>query len=100
MAWTEVLPMDERVRFVLEVERDELPVAEICRLYGISRKTGYKWIGRYHAEGLEGLRERSRRPLQCPHARPGAGPDLSGAIEASFMGTEEDSGPFGGARRP
>lgn len=67
MAWTEVLPMDERVRFVLEVERDELPVAEICRLYGISRKTGYKWIGRYHAEGLEGLRERSRRPLQCPH---------------------------------
>ena len=67
MAWTEVLPMDERVRFVLEVERDELPVAEICRLYGISRKTGYKWIGRYLAEGLEGLRERSRRPLQCPH---------------------------------
>lgn len=67
MAWTEVLPMDERVRFVLEVERDELPVAEICRFYGISRKTGYKWIARYRVEGLEGLRERSRRPLHCPH---------------------------------
>lgn len=67
MAWREVLPMDERVRFVLEVERGDLPVAEICRLYGISRKTGYKWIGRYLAEGLEGLRERSRRPLHCPH---------------------------------
>ena len=67
MAWREVLPMDERVRFVLEVERGELSVAEICRLHGISRKTGYKWIARYHTEGLEGMRERSRRPLHCPH---------------------------------
>jgi len=62
MAWKEVLPMDERARFVLEVERAEMSVAELCRRYGISRKTGYKWIRRYRAQGLYGIRERSSRP--------------------------------------
>lgn len=67
MAWKEVLPMDERVRFVLEVEKAEESVADLCRVYGISRKTGYKWIGRYEAEGMEGMRERLRRPKQSPN---------------------------------
>jgi len=66
MAWRPVLPMDERVKFALEVERGERSVAEICRIYGVSRKTGYKWIVRYRAGGIEGLRERSRRPLRSP----------------------------------
>lgn len=66
MAWKTVLPMDERVKFALEVERGERAVAEICRIYGVSRKTGYKWIVRYRAGGIEGLRERSRRPLRSP----------------------------------
>lgn len=34
----------------------------LCESYGISRKTGYKWVERYQAEGIEGLKERSRRP--------------------------------------
>ncbi len=67
MAWKKVLPMEERVRFVLEVEKGELPIAELCRRFGVSRKTGYKWIRRYEAKGLEGVRERSRQPLRCPH---------------------------------
>jgi transposase InsO family protein len=67
MAWREVLPMDERARFVLEVAKAEMSVAELCRRYGVSRKTGYKWIRRYKAEGLEGIRERSSRPPSCPH---------------------------------
>ncbi len=67
MAWKEVLPMDERARFVLEVERAEMSVAELCRRYGISRKTGYKWIRRYRAQGLYGIRERNSRPHTCPH---------------------------------
>ena len=57
MAWREVLPMDERARFVLEVAKAEMSVAERCRRYGVSRKSGYKWIRRYNAEGLEGIRE-------------------------------------------
>ena len=67
MAWKNVLPMDERARFVLEVERREMSVAELCRRYGVSRKTGYKWIKRYQNSGLEGIKQRSSRPLSCPH---------------------------------
>ena len=44
-----------------------MSVAELCRRYGVSRKTGYKWIRRYRAEGLDGIRERSSRPHTCPH---------------------------------
>ena len=67
MALKNVLPMEERARFVLEVEKAEMSVAELCRRYGVSRKTGYKWIRRYRAEGLDGIRERSSRPHTCPH---------------------------------
>src|SRR5574341_577474 len=67
MAWKKVLPMDERARFVLDVEKAEMSVSELCRRYGVSRKTGYKWIRRYRAEGLDGIRERSSRPNRCPH---------------------------------
>ncbi len=67
MVWKKVLPMEERIRFVLDVEWAEQRVSELCRLYGISRKTGYKWIGRYRENGLDGMGERSRKPLHCPH---------------------------------
>jgi transposase len=42
-------------------------VALTCRYYGISRQVFYVWHRRYEAEGLAGLRDRSRRPLHCPH---------------------------------
>lgn len=67
MAWKKVLPMDERARFVLEVGKGDMNIAELCRRYGVSRKTGYKWIRRYRVEGLEGVRERSSRPYRSPH---------------------------------
>lgn len=54
MAWKKVLPMDERARFVLEAGEGDMNIAELCRRYGVSRKTGYKWIRRYRAEGLGG----------------------------------------------
>ena len=38
-------------------------MAKLCRQYGISRQNGYKWVGRYQEEGVDGLRDRSRRPL-------------------------------------
>ena len=59
--------MEQRARFVLDVERAEMSVAELCRRYGVSRKTGYKWIRRYMAEGLDDIRERSCRPHRSPH---------------------------------
>jgi transposase InsO family protein len=42
-------------------------VALTCRYYGISRQVFYRWLRRYQAEGVAGLRDRSKRPLHCPH---------------------------------
>ncbi len=43
---------------------------ELCRRFGISPKTGYKWLHRYQSNGPGGLQEHSRRPHhspQCTH---------------------------------
>src|SRR5262245_7181649 len=64
MAWKAGGVVDERVRFIEAVHRGEDDVASLCRQYGISRKTGYKWIGR--AERGEALTDRSRAPLSKP----------------------------------
>ena len=44
-------------------------MSEVCAAFGIGRQTGYKWLSRYQAEGLEGLKERSRAPLMHGKAR-------------------------------
>jgi putative transposase len=67
MPWRETAPMTERMRFVTDWERDLYSMVELCERYGVSRKTGYKWLGRYEADGPDGLRERSRAPHHCPH---------------------------------
>lgn len=43
--------MDEKVRFVVEYERDEETMAELCERFGISRETGYVWLRRYRQYG-------------------------------------------------
>ena len=40
----------------------------LCRCFGFSRKTGYKWLERYRSQGIEGLAERSRAPREHPQA--------------------------------
>jgi putative transposase len=60
--------MEERAKFVLEVQRDELNMAEICRRYGISRQTGYKWLERHAEGGLGAMGDRSHAPMRRPHA--------------------------------
>lgn len=66
MAWKKVLPMEERIRFVLEAEGGEWNFSELCEGYGISRKTGYKWWQRYVEMGVLGMEERARRPKSSP----------------------------------
>lgn len=67
MPWMETCAVDERMRFVVEYEMSELPMRALCRAYGISPKTGYKWVHRADELGLaEGLKDRSR----APHGRP------------------------------
>lgn len=54
--------MDERLRFVARLLDGE-GMSDVCRQFGISRKTGYKIWDRYRREGLEALPDRSRRPV-------------------------------------
>lgn len=63
MVWRETGIMDERLRFVVDCLAGEETMSEIGAAYGISRKIGYKWLGRYRALGPEGLRDLPRAPL-------------------------------------
>nr|WP_260740654.1 helix-turn-helix domain-containing protein [Edaphobacter lichenicola] len=60
--------MDQRLQFLSSYQKEEMSVADLCREYGISRPTGYRWINRYNETGPEGLVDRSRRPHGCSHA--------------------------------
>src|SRR3989304_1572555 len=71
MPWNEVSPMDQRVRFIADLQRDYLSLSELCRQFKVSRKTAYKWIEPYGVAGPGGLMDRSRRPHACSHETPG-----------------------------
>jgi transposase InsO family protein len=62
--------MDQRLRFISDYRRDYATFAELCDRYGVSRKTGYKWVDRYELIGPRGLEDRSRRPNVFPTATP------------------------------
>ena len=69
MPWKECSVMDERVRFVGRLLDGEA-MSDVCRSFGISRKTGYKIFSRYRDEGLEALSDRSRRPVRYANQVP------------------------------
>jgi transposase InsO family protein len=69
MPWKECSVMDERLQFVARRLAGE-PMAELCREFGIARKTGYKIFDRYQECGMEGLTDRSRRPYRYAHQLP------------------------------
>jgi transposase InsO family protein len=60
MPWKASSVMEEKLRFVFEYQQQERTMTELCERYGIARETGYVWLRRYQAVGLEGLREKSR----------------------------------------
>src|SRR5438067_2463881 len=68
MPWQEVTPMEQRLDFIRDYETELFTMTELAAQYGISRKTGYKWLERYAAEGAVGLQDRSRRPHASPQA--------------------------------
>jgi putative transposase len=70
MPWRETSPMDQKTQFIADYLRETLSVCELCDLYGISRKTAYKWIDRYLKHGPAGLRDRSRKPGSSPNRTP------------------------------
>jgi len=83
MPWEERDALSERVKFICEWQRrfdagEPINVAELCRMHGISRETGHKWIRRFRDAGhdFRALEERSRRPATNPRAASLAVQDL------------------------
>jgi len=70
MPWKECSVMDERLRFVARLLEGEA-MTDVCREFGISRKTGYKLMERYREDGPVALADRSRRPVRYANQLPG-----------------------------
>ena len=69
MPWKKTNVQKERVRFIGYYLADEHSITDICKLFGISRKTGYKLINSFMEHGLEGLKRISlarRTPTLMP----------------------------------
>lgn len=89
MPWMEREPMTEKMEFIIRVSSGLYTMADACQRSGVSRKTGYKILGRWLAEGLDGLRDRSRRP----HSSPMRTPELVEELITSLRIKHDDWGP-------
>jgi putative transposase len=88
MVWRESCSMDERVRFIGDHTLGFWTMTELCALYGISRKTGYKWLDRYRQEGAAGLRDR-------PHAAHAHGRATSLQLVEAIIGLRRERPSWG-----
>ncbi len=66
MPWKVHCLLEARQRFVQAAVRGIHSVAQLCRQFGVSRKTGFKWLVRFRSQGGPGLTDRSRRPQRSP----------------------------------
>ena len=90
MPWKACSVMDERLRFIARLLEGE-SMSDLCREAGISRKTGYKILNRYKAEGAVAITDRSRRPYRYAN-------QLPLQLEAMIVGLKKDK-PHWGARK-
>jgi transposase InsO family protein len=90
MPWKACSVMEERLRFVARLLEGEA-MTDLCREFGISRKTGYKLFNRYKDEGSSALSDRSRRPVRYAN-------QLPPQIESLIVGLKRDK-PHWGARK-
>jgi transposase InsO family protein len=91
MPWKDGGVLEERIRFVEEWNSGDCNMAELCRIYGVTRKTGYKWASRYTSGGVEALRDQSR----APHFQSN---EVDEAIEDEVLALRGKH-PFWGARK-
>src|SRR5258707_11810664 len=80
MSWKETCPMTERMHFVSDLLKDERSMTELCRMYGISRPTGYKWRDRFDNGRVAALADPPHAPLHQPH------PVDEGAVQRVLQG--------------
>ena len=83
--------MSQREEFCRLALRPEANVSELCRRFGVSRTTGYKWLERYREQGVEGLADRSRRPYGSSGRTPAE-------LEAEVLGVRRDHPVWGGRK--
>ena len=91
MPWKETTLMSTRLEFVLLTQQPGANIAALCRNFGISRKTAYKWLERHRGQGNSGLQDRSRRP----HASPAS---THATLEAAILALNAEH-PYWGARK-
>jgi transposase InsO family protein len=70
MPWKEVSIMSQRLEFVTLATAEKSNIRHLCRCFGISPATGYKWLDRFQSDGAKGLEDRSRRPRHSPSRTP------------------------------
>ena len=90
MPWKASSVMEERLRFVARLLDGEA-MTDVCREFGVSRKTGYKIFDRYKEHGLEALSDRSRRPVRYAN-------QLPRQVESAIVELKQDK-PHWGARK-
>src|SRR5215470_13832119 len=67
MPWNEVSVVEQRLSFLIEAGKRADTISDLCGRYGVSRKTGYKWLKRYKQCGtVEALKDQPRRPQRSP----------------------------------
>ena len=82
---------EQRYQAVLAVISDGLSISQVAQKVGVSRQTLHSWLARYEAQGLDGLADRSHRPVSCPHQMPAD-------VEARLLELRR-SRPYWGPRR-
>ncbi len=87
----ELTVAEQRYQAVMSVIADGLSISQAAEKTGVSRQTLHAWLARYEAEGLEGLVDRSHRPVSCPHQMPAV-------VEAALLELRR-SRPYWGPRR-
>lgn len=82
MPWMECSQMSSRLEFVRLAQSPDANFSSLCTAFGISRKTGYKWLQRFATDGLDGLEDRSRRPKNSPNR---SDDDIETAVVALYL---------------
>src|SRR5882757_2941719 len=91
MPYRECSLVSQREEFCRLALTPEANMSELCRRFGVVRRTGYKWLERYREHGPEGLRDRSRRP----HVSPG---QTAEEMEGQVLAVRRDHPAWGGRK--
>lgn len=91
MAWKEQTVMSQRLAFMEAARAPHVNFSELCRQYGISRKTGYKWLRRVQPEGSGAWEDRSHRPRHSPQ-------QTDAALEAQILAVRQAQPDWGGRK--